>query len=866
MAPSMWRNSDEKNQKGGFFGQKPPHQDRDDILTMQTLREIPKTRYATQVAITQLPSGRGRKAVFSHIELYKMVEAIATELRESGVRPGTVCAMAVPNSVDAIVYFLALQWIGAIAAPIDPDLSEADLKEILTRVQATTLVSPPADGALQEQDTNYQKLKSVSDALKLIHWNIFRSTNKGVELEQHGQKVGEGAAWKGGSGDFKLDPSEMCVHLGSTPSWDESSPRGIGSLVVPLSHYNVVTAAKTFAKLYDLLPASNTTIMTDPLNSVHGIVIAVGTLYTGGHILIPGNGKQLSGADLLTVAAENKVNWLSAPSKLIADFYTSALSNPSNVKKLHLSFIRSHEGCLPKETHESAESLLNTQILNTYGTPESCGMIAAGVKGRNIPGCSGPNVPGVAFVVVDPETRQVCPKGVSGDIAVCGDVVFAGYLNNKQANERCRVKVTDEFGNEQTYFLTNERGQITDDGLLHVAENSRELRAAERDEKLEADRKMAMVLEAERAAELLRLEEERVAKEKKEKEEEERRIQLENERAAQLQAERLEAEKLKEERTKNLSSELKSEYSSSEAPSSNQEDDTASLDDSGNVDLSRSKSAYQPEANMNNVMGLMKAGSVSTDPEAMSKILEKLLSIEGNQRRMEEELKQKHAVEMAEMSRLLDEAKEANRIATLSHSTAPDPMVMQVNMDEINSAVNAASLAAQDSSRHTAEAAEAAKAAALAAQEAAANRKSVTEVDPNASKVEVNDPDNVQKTVMVSLDELEEALLLHPAVAVCRAFGRPDPRYGNEVFCAILPKKGARISEPWLKLHAQSVLPAACVPKKFFYHPDLKPDTERRDLAGDKDLKRVSHLAGYSSTRMVKAPSWVPDDQKRAAA
>ncbi len=94
---------------------------------------------------------------------------------------------------------------------------------------------------------------------------------------------------------------------------------------------------------------------------------------------------------------------------------------------------------------------------------------------------------------------------------------------------------------------------------------------------------------------------------------------------------------------------------------------------------------------------------------------------------------------------------------------------------------------------------------------------------------------------------------------------RPDKRYGNEVFCCVLPRKGARVSEPWLKLHAQSVLPASFVPKKFYYRDDLRSDVARAELAEDKELKRISHTSGYSSTKMVRSPEWNTDDTRKAA-
>ena len=117
----------------------------------------------------------------------------------------------------------------------------------------------------------------------------------------------------------------------------------------------------------------------------------------------------------------------------------------------------------------------------------------------------------------------------------------------------------------------------------------------------------------------------------------------------------------------------------------------------------------------------------------------------------------------------------------------------------------------------TAAAAQAAKDAAEAA--AAARAAAIVDTSPNG--LEVADPDAVQKTVLVSLDDVKKAMNMHPSVAMSRAFDRQDKRYGIEVFCSINPKSGARVSEPWMKLHAQTLLLAAFVPMQFFFKQDL---------------------------------------------
>lgn len=120
-------------------------QDVEDLIRLRTLREIPKAKFAAAVALRVYPVGRGKKTIYSHVDVYRYVENVATEMREVGVRPGSVCAFALPNTIESIVYFLAVQLVNAVALPIDPSLPEDSIKLILESSGAKTFVTMDVD-------------------------------------------------------------------------------------------------------------------------------------------------------------------------------------------------------------------------------------------------------------------------------------------------------------------------------------------------------------------------------------------------------------------------------------------------------------------------------------------------------------------------------------------------------------------------------------------------------------------------------------------------------------------------------------------------------------------------------------------------
>ncbi len=277
-----------------------------------------------------------------------MVEQIATTMRECGVRPHTVCAMVLENSVEAIVYFLAAVWIGAIAAPVDTDLSLEDTVHVLKSVKAATVVSALIDEDEQEENELFNKVKNACEQLNIIEWHIKRTTNNGVELEMHGTRAAEGAAWKGGAGDFTPDSDQVAVHNASVA--EELS------LVVPLTHGNFAAAIRMFVDTYQIT-ADDTTILTRPCYTVDGLLTILATVYSGGHIIVPGK-VQAPDKEFLEVCSNYGVDWFTEDPNFLAALCEIEKEDPGAFKSLNFSFVRSVAGNLDENTIDAMENIV----------------------------------------------------------------------------------------------------------------------------------------------------------------------------------------------------------------------------------------------------------------------------------------------------------------------------------------------------------------------------------------------------------------------------------------------------------------------------------------------------------------------------
>jgi long-chain acyl-CoA synthetase len=87
--------------------------------------------------------------------------------------------------------------------------------------------------------------------------------------------------------------------------------------------------------------------------------------------------------------------------------------------------------------------------------------------------------------------------------------------------------------------------------------------------------------------------------------------------------------------------------------------------------------------------------------------------------------------------------------------------------------------------------------------------------------------------VNIAPREIDEVLLDHPDVLDAAAVGVPDPIYGEEVVCYVVPRTGARATEATVIAHCRARLSAPKVPKQVMIVSEL-PKSDRGKVLRDK--------------------------------
>jgi len=237
--------------------------------------------------------------------------------------------------------------------------------------------------------------------------------------------------------------------------------------VVPLSHANLWASAHSVAEVLALGPGDRS-LAAMPLFHIHGIVASLlAPLLAGGSVICC----QSNAPDRLLAAMESlQPTWLSAVPTLLQGLLAELDRRPPARPAHRLRLLRSSSSPLPPPVLERLELAFGVPVIEAYGMTEAAHQICS----NRLPGSGSGRQPGSVGAAAGPEVavlgpdRQPRPAGESGEVAIRGDNVTAGYEAAQDSGW-----VRDPTG--ATWFLTGDEGVLDHQGRLTLTGRLKEM-------------------------------------------------------------------------------------------------------------------------------------------------------------------------------------------------------------------------------------------------------------------------------------------------------------------------------------------------------------------------------------------------------
>ena len=373
----------------------------------------------------------------THGELRALLERLGGQLRAAGVERGDRVAIVLPNGPEAAIAFLAAAGY-ATAAPLSLAYTEAEFRFHLEDAGVRALLTQPgeADAAHAAAGPEVLRLALEGEGREL------RITMAGAELTPR-------------PGDRpEADETALVLHTSGTTS----RPK-----LVPLTQRNLAASARNIREWLALGPEDRC-LNVMPLFHIHGLLAAVLASLTAGASVVCTPG--FDAFRFFRWLDDFAPSWYTAVPTMHQAILQRAGRHGDVIARRPLRFLRSSSASLPPSMMEQLEATFGAPLIEAYGMTEAAHQMASNPvpPRRRTPGGVGLGS-GVEITILDAAGTQLA-RGVTGEVAIRGENVTAGYEHNPEAN-------AEAFSGG--WFRTGDEGYLDGEGYLFLTGRLKEI-------------------------------------------------------------------------------------------------------------------------------------------------------------------------------------------------------------------------------------------------------------------------------------------------------------------------------------------------------------------------------------------------------
>jgi len=385
------------------------------------------------------------RQALSYNSLWEQVSYTVNVLKAAGVCPTDRVALLLPNGPEMAVAFLAAASV-ASAAPLNPAYRAKELEFYFSDLRPKVLLvdsrlDTPARDLAPSYGATVIDLVSLPDAAAGIFTLPGRS---GVESDDH-------------PGDTHIvDQSSVALVLHT--SGTTSRPKQ-----VPLSHANIALSAGNIVRALGL-DSSDCGLNIMPLFHIHGLIAGlVAPLATGGRVVCTAGLEPDNFFDWLETF---RPTWYSAVPTMHQVILCEARSRDRRPADTALRFIRSSSAALAPSVMKELETMFDCPVIEAYGMTEATHQMTSNPLPPRERKAGSVGLPAGPELAIMDEAGNLLEQGATGEIAIRGGNVTAGYESNPEANKK-------SF--HHGWFRTGDQGHIDPDGYLFITGRLKEI-------------------------------------------------------------------------------------------------------------------------------------------------------------------------------------------------------------------------------------------------------------------------------------------------------------------------------------------------------------------------------------------------------
>jgi len=344
----------------------------------------------------------------------RLVRSIAGRMHAKGVLAGDRIVLCAPNSVELAASYFAIHWVGAIASPVDPGLSDSALAGIVGATSAKLLVShrqsagvaavTPGQLAADPSPAQFDPLCGEDDVADILFTTGTTGERKGVVLTH--SRIAQAAL-------------NIATFIGNDADSVEMVP-------LPLSH------SFGLGRLRSMAFVGNTLVLERGMANAGGLLKRMNTIGVTGFACVP------TGWNIIMRLAGDQFNALGRSLKYVE---IGSMPMAPNVRQWLM------------------EALPQARLCHHYGLTEASRAAFteyhADAHKSNTIGKAAPNVQ----ITVRDERGVEAPPGIPGELVIQGGMVLREYWQRPDLSH----KSLTEWG-----FKSGDAGWRDRDGYLYL--------------------------------------------------------------------------------------------------------------------------------------------------------------------------------------------------------------------------------------------------------------------------------------------------------------------------------------------------------------------------------------------------------------